>query len=349
MPYVSNSDVLYRRKKNPYTGTTATRSSGYGYGKLASQLLGAYIGNKKFPKGRVKFKKATLGSVLTRQTRTSARTYEGENSMSKCNFGYHKSPIPVSILNNLARQNYVYNYGYAASAGTGVQNYTEINLMDPSIISLIQSDYDRILIHGFQAEVQLVNSSSTANQLMIYDVICRKDCATASKNSSPGTAWALGVDIEGGSSTDYNTIGSRPTESVAFNTFYKIVQKTPLTLSPGELHRHLVRFNPNRMVNGFWNDAAIYGMQGLTCWTLIVHHGQPAHDSTTATSVTIDPSELDIVWKTSIDYRMMDKSTAIWGKTNNLATSFAVGEQFVNEAVGQVQDSGGLHPGTLHT
>lgn len=54
MVYISNADVLYRRKKNTYRGSP-TRGVGYGYSKSGiADLLKAFTGNgrrmKLFPK-----------------------------------------------------------------------------------------------------------------------------------------------------------------------------------------------------------------------------------------------------------------------------------------------------------
>ena len=120
-------------------------------------------------------------------------------------------------------------------------------------------------------------------------------------------------------------------------------------MAPGEMHRHEVKYAPNKAIQGEYAAYTTYGLKGLTFWTLIVHYGMPAHDSTTETDVTIDVSSLDIVTKASYDYRQLNKSSPNWTKSNTLATTFAVGEEFVNEAVGQIQNAAGLIPGQLHS
>lgn len=351
MVYVSNADVFYKRKKNPYKGA-ATSGSGYGYGKLASTLLKAYVGGKKKTslKGKLKRKGGSMTSLTAKKTRTGFEVQEGANSLTKCNFGMHRASIPQSVLSNLQSQFYASNYAENALTTVGLQDYKEIPFFDPGTIGVLHdfAIYKNLFLESFNGEINMVNASSTNSVVTLYDIVCKGDCSSAGKNSSPGVAWSYGVDQEGGSSTDYKVIGSVPTDSYMFNKFYKIVQKTRVSMAPGQMHRHQVTFRPQRKVQGFWVDAAPYGLANTTCWTLIVHHGSPAHDSTTNTSVTIDVSSLDIVRKYTYAYKFLEDSNANWQKTNNLATTFAVGEQFVNEAVGQVQDAGGLHPGTLH-
>lgn len=353
MGYVSNGDVFYGRKKNPFKGKS--KGTGYGYGSLASTLLKSYINKGSQSggyslKGKLKTKlnlKRKAPGPLARPTRKGREFEEGGNSLTKCNFGYQKPFVPKSILMAYPQQIYDFNFAYEASSTVGLQDYTQINYIDPTVVNSLIAENDQMFITNFDAEMLVVNSSSSNSSLIFYDIICRKDCAVTNI-ASPGAAWAHGVDIEGGSATDYKVIGSTPTESIAFNQFYKIVQKTPITLGPGQMHRHRASFAPNKLIKGQYSANVAYGLQGLSCWTMIVHHGMPAHDSTTVTNVTIDVSDLDIVWKLSLRYKDLNKSTGAWTKTNNLATTFAVGEQFVNEAVGQVQDATGLHPGTLH-
>ena len=207
---------------------------------------------------------------------------------------------------------------------------------------------DKMIFHGVQAEISMVNASSTNSQIFIYDVICKKDC-NSGNTGSPNGAWQVGIDDAGGNNTDYQIVGSIPTESRLFSDYYKIVQRTRVSLGPGQMHRHEVSWHPNKVLSGEYLNNCTYGLQGVTVGTMIVHYGMPAHDSTTTTAVTVDVSSLDIVVKYSQDWRLLEDSVTSWSKSNTLGTTFAVGEQFVNEAVGQVQDSGGLHPGTLHS
>lgn len=351
MVYTSNADVFYKKKKNPYKGA-ATTGTGYGYGKLLSSMLGNYLGTKKAKglKQSAKRKQGSLTKVLTSKTRNGIEMQEGANSLTRCNFGTGKCFIPRSVLDTTQKQVYVVNQAGNWQTTAGIQSFTEFGFLTPTIVTtnLMPTSFDKSIIHKVVGEVNMVNASSSNSTVIIYDVINTKDCASAS-NQTPGNAWLKGVDNEGGSATDYQVIGSEPTESILFNQFFKVSQRTRISLAPGEMHRHEVVYAPNKAIQGEYASYTTYGLKGLTFWTLIVHYGMPAHDSTTKTAVTIDISSLDIVVKTSYDYRQLNKSSPNWAKSNTLGTSFAVGEEFVNEAVGQVQNAAGLAPGTLHT
>ena len=230
----------------------------------------------------------------------------------------------------------------------GAQEHVNFIWADPAKLAGFINVNDRMILQSVRAECSFVNSSSTNSTIIIYDIIARKDTSNASVGS-PAGAWSYGVDSAGGSATDYKVIGSIPSESVAFNQFYKIVQRTRISLGPGQMHRHEVTFFPNKVLTGQHITNVAYQLAGITLSSIVTHYGMPAHDSTTTTDVTVDVSALDYVQKVSYDWRLLEDATTAWSKSNNLATTFAVGEQFVNEAVGQVQDAGGLHPGTLHT
>lgn len=346
MVYTSNADVLYRRKKNTYRGA-ATRGVGYGYSKSGiADLLKAFTGNGRRMKLFPKKKSATQ----TRQkTKNGFVGSEGGNSISKCNFGTKPLFLPKALLQVTAPQHRVSNSASKAVTTPGVQGFYEIGwLTAPIVAAMSASLTDRLFIQKIDGEVNLVNTSATNSTLMIYDIIAKRDISTVSKNSSPGVAWGYGIDNEGGTNSDYSVIGSTPMESEMFRNFYRIVQKTPVSLAPGEMHRHLTTYRPNQAVSDTVGESVAYGIQGLSCWTLIVHYGMPAHDSTTETSVTIDPSDLDIVHSMSVDWRQIQKNDTAWTKSNNLATTFAVGEEFVNKAQGAVQNVGGLDFTDLH-
>lgn len=292
---------------------------------------------------------SSVSEVLRRPTRRGVEQQEGANSITKCNFGKFPCYVPKSVLRALAPQIHPTNGDQKYTTSIGLQDAVSIPWNTASTLyGYLSGVTDKMIYHSFNGELMMVNSSSTNSCLTFYDIICKKDCPTSAV-SDPLNAWLNGVDQAGGTATDYKVIGSIPSESLLFNEYYKIVQTTPISLAPGEFHRHVVKFEPNKIVSAMYLNNVQYGIGGLSCHTLIVHHGMPAHDSTTTTSVTIDVSDLDVVTKNSHNWRLLESATTVWSKTNNLPTSFAVGEQFVNEAVGQVQDAGGLHPGTLHT
>lgn len=337
---------LSGKRKSRVVGLPNTVLSGFKRARDISLYM-----NRGYSAARAakKLKTGSISSLLQQNTRQGRELQEGGNSLTKCHFGSHRCYIPESVLYTLQRQVKVYNTAGSFESATGTQAAVWLSFADPtSLYGMLPSVNDKMILHSIKAEIAMVNSSSTNSTLMVYDIVCRKDCNSAN-TGSPNGAWQVGIDDAGGSSTDYKIIGSVPTESVLFNEYYKIVQRTRVSLSPGQMHRHEVSYNPNKVLSGEYLNNVTYGIAGITIGTMVVQYGMPAHDSTTSTSVTVDVGALDYITKVSYDWRELENSVTSWTKGNNLATSFAVGEQFVNEAVGQVQDAGGLHPGTIHT
>lgn len=299
---------------------------------------------------RIRPKIASLSSLMQEKTRKGKEFEEGGNSITRCHYGKLKSYIPDTVLKTIAPQTEVSNGAAAYTTSIGLQDAVEFDWAPPQTLLgyMTPTINSKMILHSIKGELEMVNASSTNSSLVIYDLIARRDASLAGVSSALN-CWKNGVDNAGGSATDYKIVGSVPTEVILFNTFWKVKQRTRVTLGPGQMHRHEFTYNPNKVISGELLNATQYALAGITLATFIVHHGMPAHDSTTTTNVTIDVSSLDVVGKVSIDFRQLADNTQSWNKTNNLATTFAVGEQFVNEAVGQVQDSGGLHPGTLHS
>lgn len=349
MVYTSNSDVFYKRKKNPYQGK-ATRGVGYGYSKSGiASLLKAFTGNTRRIKLFPRKKTIGKGDMMSRKQREGRQMEEGGNSLSKCHYGTKTSYVPKSILDTVAKKVSVQNGAGQSESTIGLQAGVSFSAASaPVILAFMATANDKLILHSIRSEISWVNSSSSNSTFIVYDIIARKDTGAANA-STPLNAWASGIDSAGGSATDWQIIGSEPTESVTFNQFYKVVQRTRVSMGPGQMHRHEITYNPNRILAGLYLTNVAYNVAGISMYTLVVHHGMPAHDSTTKTDVRVDVSAMDYVQKVSYDWREVEDATTSWFKSNTLATTFAVGEEFVNEAVGQVQNAGGLFPGTLHT
>lgn len=292
---------------------------------------------------------SSFTQLMTQRTREGKEFQDGPNTLSKCHFGYYKPYIPESVLKTLQRQVKVINSAGSFESTVGTQNATWLSAADAaSLYAMLPSVNDKMILHTVRGEISLVNSSSTNSTVVLYDIVAKRDSNTGN-TGSPNGAWQVGIDDAGGNSTDWKVIGSIPQESVLFNEYYKIVQRTRISLAPGQMHRHEFSYTPNKVLSGEYLNNVTYGAAGITIGTMVLQYGMPAHDSTTTTAVTVDVGAIDYLFKVSYDWRELENSVTAWTKSNTLATSFAVGEQFVNQAVGQVQDATGLRPTVLHT
>ena len=129
----------------------------------------------------------SLTGVMTARTREGTQFEEGANSLSKCNYGRLPSYVPQTVLRTLAKQLKVYNTSNNSVSTVGKQAVVYFSYSSPSdLYGGLASVNDKMIFHGVEAEISMVNASSTNSQIMIYDVICRKDCNSGNTGSPNG-------------------------------------------------------------------------------------------------------------------------------------------------------------------
>lgn len=307
-------------------------------------------------------KKIASRAALGNKMKTNVVRQEG-SSTSISRHDYGARPLYASSIRKLsAPQFFVRNdAGVNNQSGAGQQqafvyghfsygDLLAIKNQSPSLPTITS----RVLLEYIEGEILFANAAVFTTSCTIYDVIARRDLPNGNCGD-PSTAWSTGIFDESAGALNFATVGAEPFQSELFNQYFKVVGKTKVDLPSGGTHRHVIAWRPNKILHNEVFANSVYagggantgGVMDITVFTMVVYHGQPAHDSTTITSVTISPASLDVCHKTSMRYRYLQEDAADWTRSNNLATSFAVGAQVVNDLVGQVQDAGGLHPGTL--
>lgn len=278
------------------------------------------------------------------------------NSASSTNLGSSGLYIPQSVMDTLAPYHYVFNTTGNGTSLTGLQDaFTSVIGATSDLLSLQQtytggvSGARKMLLESYDCEVSLANASATSCEFTIYDLIARKDCVTAA-TANPKTSWLQGIsdEISGAGVTKYQQVGALPTQSDLFNQYWKIKKITKIELSPGGIHRHRTHMKPNRVIHEEYISNVAYAIKDVSSAFLIVQKGQPTHDSTTKTQIRLSPSSLDIVYSYSFNYKFLANAAVEWFSSNTLGTTYPVGEELVNEAVGQVQNVAGLLPGTIN-
>jgi len=294
--------------------------------------------------------------------KTNVVRQEGSStSISKHDYGSHpkysgavtKLGAPQFYVRNDAGVNNQSAVGAQQAFVYGHFSYGDLNAIKAQSPSL-PTITSRVLLEYIEGETIFANASVYTTSCTIYDVIARRDLPSAN-SGDPLQAWAVGINDESAIGAAFAIVGAEPFQSELFNQYYKVCGKTKIDLPSGGTHRHVITWRPNKILHNevFANScysggtAKYGGNNDITVFSLVVFHGQPAHDSTTTTAVTLSPASLDCVHKTSMRYRYLQEDASDWTRSNNLATTFAVGGQIVNDLVGQVQDAAGLHPGTL--
>lgn len=276
---------------------------------------------------------------------TLSKTIYPQLARRQLSFGMQKISAPNHWLVN-GTANLESSVGQQGIFQTQIATKNQLQSIS-AVLGPVNPPASRYLLESVDAETIFSNSACTSALLILYDYVVKRDLPNVSYLSGPDLTWYQGIDEEGGSATDANTVGSRPYESDMFNQYYKIVKTTRVNLSPGSTHRHVQQRVFNKVIHYSVNENLQFGMKDVTCGTIMVYHGQPAHDATTPTTISLSVAALDMVYKQSYTFRAIDDCQVSWSRSNNLPTSFPAGSQFVNEAVGQTQTSAGLAPGTL--
>lgn len=285
-------------------------------------------------------------------------TPSGESSLSYFKTGRKKPSKQNKLtLKPLEPTHYVYNSALRCSNTVGKQEYFPLgSYFDTGFLGAIQAQIalnknettvsaanKKVFYSNVSAEIMFTNQSLATARINIYDVVARRDLINANTQSPIFALQALMADMPLPSMTgynlaaDYQIIGTNPFHNKAFCQFFKVKKVTNLELSQGQNHIHRVSHQPQRWFTTEMLKYCTYGVKNLTAFTFICLSGIPANDTTTKTTatVTLGARTLDIVTRYSMKYYYMDEGTPKFVYTNNLPTSFAVGESIVNIGSGE--------------
>jgi hypothetical protein len=84
------------------------------------------------------------------------------------------------------------------------------------------------------------------------------------------------------------------------------------------------------------------GLRGVTEHTLFVIVGYPAHDSTTKTQVSTGAVSMDIIATQNYQFGYVAADNVTYTRIQTLPGNFAVGEETMNEELGELQNAAGL-------
>jgi len=116
-------------------------------------------------------------------------------------------------------------------------------------------------------------------------------------------------------------------------------KKIEIVLGPGQTQITDYIYQTNYVMKGFVVAGAIAGgaFKGTTVNCFIKHVGTPYNDSVTNTSVSSGQVNLDVIWTKTNQYRVINHEYYDYLRTNNIASSFAVAEEIMNDESGAKQ------------
>jgi len=250
-----------------------------------------------------------------------------------------KLQLKGTLAKSTAPQYKVNNEGIRSDAAIGYQNSTllgtyfdsaDINSMYAVVFGGSPNQTTKLVLGGVRAESLITNVATTNARISLYDIIIKRDSNSSIVDPSQVFEAAF-ADASGGVAGDYAVVGTSPYMNPRFMDAFKIHQRTEVILSPGATHSHNVNYAPNKIISKTRTMNATGSLGGLTLYTMIIHHGSPANDATTKTSVTLSKSSLDIVTKQVYTFKSIYYPLTTMLVTQSLPITYATTGQAINE------------------
>lgn len=196
----------------------------------------------------------------------------------------------------------------------------------------------KVYLKSCTFEMMFTNQTNDVVHLSIYELVARRDI-TNGNFWYPGEAWIQG-QIDNANDPDINTIvGSNPFQVPAFTQMYRVEKVLDINLHSGGHHVHRSKSTINHVLNYealYAIGTSTSALKGITRYSFPIIHGYPLNDSTTKTTISTAPVGVDMVWRKQYQYYVLEHSTNVVSKTNNLPTTFAVGGQITNDLTGAI-------------
>lgn len=250
-------------------------------------------------------RKVSIEATATGQTTTSVYGYK---------YNDKSIPRKTGDVNNIVRKNskYVINNATVNRQGgsdicllacsnlsSGTENYTNVTYQEmfetlfnvagevPTIpVPSSARDQNRVILDRFESELTLVNPANQGSiEVTIYDLQPKRDlpkAAYVSRNyatglMSPLNTWQTGLtnEVMLEDTVDPYVPGQVPTTNLKFNTFWKVMKRTRVQLSPGSTHIHRSYNILNTLFN-YYDYSEVLGMrEGLCPTQMIMYNGMP--------------------------------------------------------------------------
>jgi hypothetical protein len=204
---------------------------------------------------------------------------------------------------------------------SGTDNYTSVTFQDAfdtvfnvagqsPVVPLTSTaiDQNRIALDRFESTLKIVNGDSGPVEVTIYDLLPKRDVPKASYSSrttafglqSPSNTWNSGMSnaIDVDDTTNNGILGTLPTNTLKFNTFWKVMKRTKVELSVGSSHIHRGCSILNTLFNHY-DYSEVLGLRAMLCPTvMLVFNGLP-NSTQIAQTATISVSTENVLYARS--------------------------------------------------
>ena len=329
-------------RKYKYPGRSAflrlagNAATSYLHNKAKGYLRNARGNNKKFG---FRFKSRGRGS----RTKTTTRRRRGGTNASS--ISGVTSYVRLSLLGR--KQRFLSRIQYAMatkaryellnkirlSGGQNQQSTTWLTMFPTDeLLACCAQVTDSLSAEGFnlyirscKLRMQIVNVQNIMTTIWIYECVLRRDISEGGIDAV--NDWKGGIDLEGGSSTDYTTPYATPFTSKRFCLKWKVAKVTRSLVAPGETHVHYV----NGVVNHKLSSGRLYtaagsnatgedGIGGLTVCVVVVALGGVWNDQINKSDIGYSPTALDIAYTKKYDVMGTVEDKKYYTVQNNLAT-----------------------------
>jgi len=170
-------------------------------------------------------------------------------------------------------------------------------------------------------ETKILNQSSTAVEIMLYDYVVRRDLNDA---YSVEGDWLYNDEYLYGSTITNTNPGQTPYSSAEFCRNYRITKTYKFFLSSGSVHVHTIFQNMHKKYTGKHLSEYPTGLKNRTGGTMIVLLGGMGNDSTTKTQISYNACAVDVIQT----LHMVGYSNPDTGKANQFATATLLPQAF---------------------
>lgn len=203
--------------------------------------------------------------------------------------------------------------------------HAQLGLVEWNPVAVTTTNLTRkLIILDIRVKVTLKNMSSIPVDVILYDVVARRDRQT-SGFSQPINDWANGIALEDvgvtGSAVANTAIsGTRPFQSQLFCQAWKVKKVTRFTLGAGSEHIHYIRARPGYPLSRTYTEAfSVY--KGLSTFLMMTVRGGLVHDSLNGT--TTGAGAISTIAECNLKYTQV-----LWNRTgytnwNNLSGTTA--------------------------
>lgn len=224
---------------------------------------------------------------------------------------------------------------------------------DGTVTPLVQRQSEkRVFLKTCVATHLITNQSNTNIFVDMYDCVAKTDqglspeVTTQQTITDPLEAWVNGLSVSGANQFPdvaaqvltaplAATLGVTPSMSSQFRNLFKVMKKTTLCLAASETVQHQSVHSPNytfdyakTQIEGVTGTNEEAYIKNLTCFTLLVVHGQPADlASDGAIGMTIP----EVNWATSLVYKSHS-----YPFSKSVATAITTSDTPITRATAQV-------------